>query len=290
MSRNLDLNLLRAFTTVADRQSLTAASKVLNLTQGAVSQQIARLEALTGGPLLLRDRRGVTLTASGERLLEKARRLIAFNDEMWSDINGGEITGLVRLGVPFDLVGTCVAPALKKFSESCPNVELTLVCDTSPALLRAVSANQLDLAIVEEPVGLASGESLAVDRLVWVGAKGGRAYSKAPIPISLVAETCCFRPAVLSALLAQKREWRIVFENGGLDATRATVRMDLAVSAWLASTVPSDLYILPPETGLPSLPAFAITLHWAGTAKGAAVSELAQRIRETVGRPSAQTA
>jgi DNA-binding transcriptional LysR family regulator len=70
VTRNLDISLLRAFVAVADYRNMTAASQNLHLTQGAVSQQIARLEAITESSLLHRDRRGVSLTSAGERLLE----------------------------------------------------------------------------------------------------------------------------------------------------------------------------------------------------------------------------
>lgn len=285
MSRNLDVALLRTFAAVADQRSMTGASQVLHLTQGAVSQQIARLEELVGDALLRREPRGLRLTPAGERLLGRARTLLALNDEIWSEIEGGVVAGPVRLGLPYDLVGTHLAPALKSYCEAFPQVDLTLVCLPSPDLLAAVRGGQLDVAVVEEPLGAETGETLAVDRLVWVGARGGRAHGRTPLPLSLVAETCVFRPPVQSALTRQKRSSRLVFENGGLDATRATVRMDLAVSAWLATTVPADLAILPPEVGLPELPSFAVTLHLAPAVRGAAIQELARHLREAMARP-----
>jgi DNA-binding transcriptional LysR family regulator len=285
MIRNLDLALLRTFAAVADQRSMTGASHALHLTQGAVSQQIARLEALVGEALLHRTPRGLRLTSAGERLLGRARALLALNDEIWSEIEGGAVAGPVRLGLPYDLVGTHLAPALKSYCEAFPQVDLTLVCLPSPDLLAAVRDGQLDVAVAEEPLGAESGETLAVDRLVWVGARGGRAHSRAPLPLSLVAEACAFRPPVLAALARQGRASRTLFENGGLDATRATVRMDLAVSAWLAATVPPDLAILPPEAGLPELPSFAITLHVAKAARGAAIHELTRHLRAATARP-----
>lgn len=285
MTRNLDIGLLRALAVVADRRSMTAAGEALHLTQGAVSQQIARLEALTGGPLLARDRRGVRLTPAGERLLGKVRRLLALNDEIWADIDGGAIDGPVRLGMPYDLVGACFAPVLRAYAEACPQVELSLVCGTSADLARSLAGAELDLAVLEEPAAAVTGECLAVDRLVWVGARGGTAYTKVPLPVSMVAETCAFRPAVLAALRRRQRGWRVVSENGSLDATLATVRADLAVSAWLASTVPADLDVLPPESGLPDLPPFAITLHVPDRPSTAAAVELARHVRDGLTRP-----
>ena len=65
-----------------------------------------------------------------------------------------------------------------------------------------------------------------------------------------------------------------------MEAALATVRADLAVSAWLASTLPPDLDILPSSFGLPELPAFAINLHLPRHQAGAAATELAQHIRD----------
>ena len=170
---------------------------------------------------------------------------------------GTAVAGQVRLGVPYDLVGTLLAPVLKTYAETYPQVEISLVCASSPELTAALAAGTIDLAVIEERVGPSAGECLAIDRLVWVGAKGGVARAKRPLPVSIVADTCAFRPAVLSALSEHGLEWRTVFENGNIDATTATVRSDLAVTTWLASTVPADLDISGRwMSGLPPLPNF----------------------------------
>lgn len=285
MIRNLDIALLRTFAVVADQRSMTRASELLHVTQGAISQQIARLEGLVGDALLLRGAQGLRLTPAGERLLDRARALVAFNDEVWAEIEGGVVAGPIRLGLPYDLVGPYFAAMLKGYCETYPQVELSLVCAPSPDLIDMVRSGRLDVAVAEEPVDAGGGEVLAVDRLVWVGARGGQARKRSPLPISLVAETCVFRPAVLAALDREGRVSRMVFENGGLDATRTIVRTDLAVSAWLAATVPADLEIVAPEAGLPALPSFAITLHVAASARGAAFDELVRSLRQATARP-----
>ena len=86
MARNLDTALIRSFVTAAETGGMTAAANALHLTQGAVSQQIKRLEDAFACPLFERDRRGLILTNAGERLLGKARRLLALNDEIWAEI------------------------------------------------------------------------------------------------------------------------------------------------------------------------------------------------------------
>ncbi|RVD42628.1 LysR family transcriptional regulator, partial [Mesorhizobium sp. M4A.F.Ca.ET.020.02.1.1] len=116
MIRNLDTALIRTFVTVTDRASMTAAANALNLTQGAVSQQIKRLEDVLDCSLFERDRRGLRLTRAGERLFGKGRRLLSLNDEIWAEIAGSAVAGKVRLGVAYDLVGTLLAPVLKAYA------------------------------------------------------------------------------------------------------------------------------------------------------------------------------
>lgn len=283
MIRDLDTTLIRTFVTTADKASMTAAANALHLTQGAVSQQIKRLEEALCQSLFERDRRGLRLTYCGERLLDKARRLLQLNDEILTEIRGRVVAGQVRIGVPYDLVGTLLAPVLKTYTEAYPQVEISLVCASSPELAAALAAGTIDLAVIEERAGRTAGECLLVDRLVWVGAKGGSARLKRPLPVSIVADTCAFRPAVLAALSENGLDWRTVFENGNIDATTATVRSDLAVTTWLASTVPPDLDILS-DAGLPALPNFSVNLHLPRHAGAPAVQAFAGHIREGLSR------
>ena len=103
------------------------------------------------------------LTRSGERLFDRAKRLLNLNDEIWAELAGSAIAGQVRLGVPYDLVGTLLAPVLKTYAETYPQVEISLVCASSPELAAALAAGTIDLAVIEERVGPSAGECLAID-------------------------------------------------------------------------------------------------------------------------------
>jgi DNA-binding transcriptional LysR family regulator len=285
MTQNLDLHLVRTFVAVADYGSMTVAANCLHLTQGAVSQQIKRLEESFACSLFEREGRRLQLTQVGERFLGKAKRLLGMNDQILADMTTRPLQGPLRLGIPYDLVGSCFPPIFKAFVEEYPFVEVSLMCGTSPELSKALANGSLDLAVIEAAVDEATGECLWVERLVWVGAHGGIAHLKRPLPISMVAESCAFRPAVLQALRENNLEWRTVFESGNIEATSATVRSDLGITAWLASTVPGDLDILGLDTGLPALPNFAVSLHMPSNG-GLAAREFAHYVRNGVLRRS----
>ncbi|MDQ0467383.1 LysR family transcriptional regulator [Labrys wisconsinensis] len=280
MTRNIDTGLLRAFIAVAETAGMTAAANVLNLTQAAISQQIKRLEDGFEARLFERDRKGLRLTNAGERLFGKAKRMLALNDEIWAEMTVPIHSGEVRLGIPYDLVNTYLPPVLRGFSRAYPNVRVTLVCEPSLKLLETLQAGQIDLTLVEQPQASAGAETLAIDRLVWVGARGGEAHRKRPLPVSLGAETCIFRPAIVAALAGADISWWAMSEIGGAEVMNATVETDLAVMALMAATVPGHLEILGPQSGLPPLQPYSIALHMSRARPSAVVEELARFIRD----------
>jgi DNA-binding transcriptional LysR family regulator len=277
MARNLDPALLRAFVAVADTSGMTSAANVLNLTQAAVSQQIKRLEEAFGSQLFERDRKGLRLTTAGERLFGKAKRLLALNDEIWAEMTAPQYSGHVRLGIPYDIVDAYLPPILRSFSQAHPLVQISIVSRSSANLREALGAREIDLTLTTELACGPDGERLVSERLVWVGAKGGGAHLRRPLPISFGSEICAFRPPVIDALGAAELDWRLVSE---MDGSCTTVRTDLAVSTLLAPTVPPDFAMLGGDAGLPPLPAFSINLYLPKAGASPIAAELARHIRD----------
>ena len=81
------LDTLRAFEAAARLGSFSAAAEALNLTHGAISRQIARLEQWLGLKLFRREARGVSLTPDGDRLFVStgvAFALLGFYSDRWT--------------------------------------------------------------------------------------------------------------------------------------------------------------------------------------------------------------
>ena len=279
MPHNIDTALLRAFVAVAETGGMTSAARLVNLTQAAVSQQVKRLEETFGRQLFERDRRGLRLTPSGERLLVRARRLLALNDEVWALMTAPDFTGEVRLGVPHDIVGPYMPPVLKSFDQAWPGVRVSLDCRTSVNLLRALERREVDLILTTERACAPHGETLLPDPLVWVGARDGRAWKRDPLPVSIGGEDCAFRPFAIEALNHAGRDWRPVCEISNMLAECAAVEADLAVVPLLASTVPETLTILGAGDGLPPLPMFQINLYLPQVGASDIAVELARHVR-----------
>jgi DNA-binding transcriptional LysR family regulator len=279
MARNVDTALLRTFAVVADTGGMTKAAVVLNLTQAAVSQQVKRLEDTLGCQLFERDRRGFRLTSSGERLLARARRLIAANDELWATMTAPEFEGTVRLGVPSDLVRPHVPAFLKRFYQEFPRVQVVISCDTSGRLLERLDDGEFDVILTGENGCGPRGEQLFANPVVWAGLRGGHAWERSPLPISSGDDSCTFRPVALKALDESGRDWRSVCAVSSLEPILAMVEADLSVAPLYANCLAPGMEILGPDRGLPVLPVFSVNLYLPKSGTSALGAELARHIR-----------
>ncbi|MGF1561824.1 MAG: LysR substrate-binding domain-containing protein [Geminicoccaceae bacterium] len=283
MARNLDTSLLRSFVTVVESGGMTAAARQLHLTQAAVSQQVKRLEEQLGSQLIRRDRRALTPTLAGEALLDRARRLLALNDEIWTLMTKPEVEGEVRLGVPHDFVGPLLPPILKRFSRAWPRVQVSLRCTTTPILLHELEHGDVDLTLTTERFSGPNGETLFMDPLVWVSAPGGAAARVRPVPLALSpSHECAFRAPAIEALSAAGLAWRTVCASQDMATLLAMVEAELAVIPLMASSIPGHLRAVPDEAGLPELPPFQLNLYESGQGTSEAAHELANAIRTYV--------
>lgn len=86
IGNELDLRSLRYFVAAAEELHFTRAAARLFVAQQALSREIANLERRTGTDLFVRTTRRVTLTPAGERLLVRARELLALHDMTWREL------------------------------------------------------------------------------------------------------------------------------------------------------------------------------------------------------------
>jgi DNA-binding transcriptional LysR family regulator len=279
MIRDVDITLLRAFVAVVDTGSVTAAARLLNRTQAAVSLQIKRLEELFGTSLFDRGHRKLRLTPDGERLIAGAERIVSANDELWGRMTTQHFEGEVRLGVPTDIVPTYIPPILRRFSLAWPRVRVTLGLSNSETLIGSLARGEIDIVLTTDVASEPVGECLRRDQLVWVGAPGAKVHEVDPLPITIGDSTCRFRPVVLEALNAMGRDWRLVTEVGNQVAQNAVIGAGIAVSAMLRDSVPGDLAMIPLTPRLPRLPDFAINMHVSSLGASPVAAELARHIR-----------
>jgi DNA-binding transcriptional LysR family regulator len=146
----LDLKRLRVLREVAARGSFSAAAEALYVSQSAVSQQVATLEAEVGVPLLLRLRGGPVLTDAGELLLSHAEIAIARLELAERELaNLSELeSGELRLVSFPSASATLITEAASIFTQRHPDVRLSLVEGEPEDSIPQLKRGEHDLAIV----------------------------------------------------------------------------------------------------------------------------------------------
>jgi DNA-binding transcriptional LysR family regulator len=118
--------MLEYFVAVAEEGQMTRAARRLNVAQPALSQAIAQLEAEFGLKLLDRHARGVTLTAAGMALYEKARLAVAANlDAVQTAYSlARSQAGTIEFGFVGSPPGLHSPAKLEAFSLAYPEIEI----------------------------------------------------------------------------------------------------------------------------------------------------------------------
>src|ERR1700748_2855047 len=122
----MTLEQLRIFVTVAEREHVTEAAKLLGLTQSAASAAVAALEERYNTKLFHRIGRRIALTEEGRRFLDEARAVLARADaaeEVRADVTGLK-QGVVRIRASQTVGGYWLPRHLVDFRTKHPGVQL----------------------------------------------------------------------------------------------------------------------------------------------------------------------
>ena len=151
--RELNLDQLRTLVSIAELGSFAAAARALHLAAPTISLHVAELESRLGAPLLLRQRQRVVPTGIGERLIERARRLLADADaaldEVARQVEGR--AGRVRLGASTGALAWLLPQALEKMGRDHPGIDVQVAVLTSQEALSRLQRGTLDIGLVALP-------------------------------------------------------------------------------------------------------------------------------------------
>ena len=149
----MDIRQLRYFTTVVEEGTVSAAAKVLFMSQPPLSAQIQALERELGVALVDRSGRQMRPTEAGRILYARARDILdvcaSVKSEM-EDIRKGA-AGAMRLGVVSSICGSFLFQWMKDFCSGHPGVRLELWEADTYRLLEMVQNRQVELAFVRTP-------------------------------------------------------------------------------------------------------------------------------------------
>ncbi len=153
----IELRHLRTIRAIHQAGGLARAADMMNMTQSALSHQVAGLEDQVGMELFVRRSKPMTLSSAGIRLLRAADRIlpeIAALEEEFQSLRTGK-TGRLHIAIQCHACFDWLFPVLELFRHAWPEVDVDiragLAFDSFPALLR----EEVDLVISSNPEPLA---------------------------------------------------------------------------------------------------------------------------------------
>lgn len=147
---DIDPRRLRVLLAVARTGGVLAAADELGITASAVSQQLNKLEDETGHAMVVRTPKGSVLTPAGLAVAEAGEEIERVLSVARARIEGGaQIAGAVRIGGFTSFIRTVVIPRLPEWRSQYPQLQIRIVEDDFPALMRMLRQRQLDAVVVE---------------------------------------------------------------------------------------------------------------------------------------------
>jgi DNA-binding transcriptional LysR family regulator len=169
------LRQLQVFEKVASHLNYSRAAEELYLSQPAVSMQIKQIEGHIGLPLFEQMGKKIFLTEAGRELFPYARNIAQQLEELEAVFD--EMKGLGRGRLTLSVVNTAnyfTPQLLAKFCLRHPNVNVILQVANRDAVLKQLSDNYTDLAIMgKPPAGLDLSEESFLDNPLVVIADPG---------------------------------------------------------------------------------------------------------------------
>jgi len=226
---------MTAFVRAVETGGFSAAARDLGLTPSALSKLVGRLEDRLGVRLLHRTTRRLQMTAEGEAFFNRARPILTALDEAEAEVAaaGAQPRGLLRINCGSAFGRHQLTPAIPRFLESYPEIELDLTIDD---LATMPTDDRYDLSI---RIG-ALDESSAVarricnlERVICAAPAYLERYGTPRTPDELQRHNCLW----ITSLPALRR-WpfdtddgiRVVHISGNIVANNAETVLQLAVA------------------------------------------------------------
>ena len=141
------LRQLQCAVALAEAGSFGVAAEILGITPSGLTQSIQRLEQHYDTVLFLRSRTGVSLTPTGEIVINGARLIVqrAASIEREVDLANNLETGVLNIGVDPSLSNAILVPALLSLMESYPRFKYCVTNAERNVLSGQLDRNEIDL-------------------------------------------------------------------------------------------------------------------------------------------------
>ena len=184
----INFSQLRSFHAVAKTQSITLASKLLNISQPTITKQIQLLEEFYSINVINRHARGVTLTDLGKKLYELTSGIFELEEKaiqlFSSNLNIHQGTLVTGTSGTYYII-----KLIKEFKKLHPGIELKIVSSNSNESLDKLYNYQIDLGVVGKPLKEKFKSDLFYipymkQKIVIIAGKGSKFYNNQTLKLN----------------------------------------------------------------------------------------------------------
>lgn len=204
------LKQLQYLVALKDEGHFGRAADACFVTQSTLSAGLRELESLIGITLVERTRRVVRFTPLGQRIAEKAVRVLREAEELadMARAAGKPLSGELRMGVIPTIAPFLLPRMLPRLRAEWPDLKLYLREETTPAACESLHRGQLDCVLLALPYACGEVESMDLfeDRLFVATPEDGRAASAVvapedidPAQLLLLEDGHCLKDHALAA-------------------------------------------------------------------------------------------
>ncbi len=149
----IELRHLRSLRAIHQAGGLARAADLMNMTQSALSHQVAGLEAQVGMELFVRRSKPMTLSAAGIRMLRVAEKVlpeIVALEEEFRALQAGK-SGRLHIAIECHACFDWLFPVLELFRHAWPEVDVDIRAGLAFDALPALNREEVDLVISSDP-------------------------------------------------------------------------------------------------------------------------------------------
>ena len=182
---------LQYLVALRDHGHFGKAAEACFVTQSTLSAGLRELENLLGVTLVERTRRVVRFTALGEKVADKAVRVLREAEDLTelARAEGQPLHGELRMGVIPTIAPFLLPAMLPKLRSEWPSLKLYLREETSQAACEALHRGQLDCVLLALPYACGEIETATLfDDPLYVAFPGGEAPHPGPVEVEAIDE------------------------------------------------------------------------------------------------------
>lgn len=150
----MELRTLRYFLATAMEGNITRAADILHVTQPTLSRQLMDLEKELGTTLVIRGKKGLTLTDDGLYFRQRAEEIIELAERLERQFveKSENISGVINIGATEAIGSRILAKLIRNFSKEYPLVQFNLFNEMADTIKDRLDKGLEDIGLLLEPV------------------------------------------------------------------------------------------------------------------------------------------